>query len=121
MKLTTLTARSVRGLPRDWRDIEIGDRGIVVFGPNGVGKSSIVDALEYAIRGEASLYPVRRQNVNWDAGSPHVRDGDPEIAVELRNQQTSFQLEPNENIDALPDDFCHWVAVARGASFVLRR
>ena len=79
MILKTLKARSVRGIPRNWPDLAIGDRGLVIYGPNGMGKSSIVDALEYAVSSNSSLFSVNRQNVNWENGAPHIRSGEPDI------------------------------------------
>lgn len=121
MKLKSLRARSVRGIPPDWPDLPIGDRGMVIFGANGVGKSSIVDALEYAISAKTSLYPVRRQNVNWDAGAPHIRGGAPDVAVEVSGSKGFFALFPNNEPDGISEDDKTWIATARNASFVLRR
>jgi hypothetical protein len=121
MKLKGLKARSVRGIPRDWPDLAIGDRGMIIFGPNGVGKSSIVDALEYAISAKTSLYPVRRQNVNWDNGAPHIRGGAPEVAVEISGGNGPFYLAPHNEPDGISEDDQRWIATARNASFVLRR
>jgi len=121
MKLKCLKARSVRGIPSDWPDLSIGDRGIVIFGPNGVGKSSIVDALEYAISAKSSLYPVRRQNVNWDNGAPHIRGGAPDISVEVIGGNGPFWLTPNHDPNGTSPDDQTWIATARNASFVLRR
>ncbi len=111
----------MRGIPRDWPDLPIGARGMVIFGPNGVGKSSIVDALEYAISARTSLYPVRRLNVNWETGAPHICGGEPDIAVEVSGSGPAFTLAPDHEPDDISDDDRAWIATARNASFVLRR
>src|SRR5262245_58106423 len=92
MKPKALKARSVRGIPLDWPDLPVGDRGMIIYGPNGVGKSSIIDALEYGITAKSSLYPVKRQNVNWETGAPHVVGGTPNIVVEFIGANGSFEL-----------------------------
>jgi recombinational DNA repair ATPase RecF len=53
----------------------IGERGLVVYGPNGVGKSSLVDAIEFALTNDSTLYAEKRQGVNWQVGAPHIRGG----------------------------------------------
>lgn len=121
MKLRNLKARSVRGIPPDWPDLSIGDRGMVIFGPNGVGKSSIIDALEYAISAGTTLYPVKRQNVNWETGAPHIRGGEPDLAVEVFGGNGAFTLRPGLNPDDISDAGRAWIALARNATFVMRR
>lgn len=86
-----------------------------------MGKSSIVDALEYGLRGTSSLYPAQRQGVNWDAGAPHVRDGQPEIAVKLLSGGKPILLFPDHDLEGFTDDQRAWVEAGRNASFVLRR
>lgn len=121
MKLASLKARSVRGIPRDWTDLPIGAQGLVIFGQNGVGKSSVVDAIEYAVSGKTSLFPVRRQNVNWENGAPHVRHGASEISVKVAGSKKPFPLSADEYPDNLPEEDQAWILAARSASFVLRR
>ena len=121
MKLKTLRARSLRGIPSGWVDLQIGDRGAVIFGSNGVGKSSIVDAIEYAITGKSSLYPVSRQGVNWELGAPHVLGGEMQCAVEFGDGSGTFLLSSDTDLSNLTDYAKGWATVGRNASFVLRR
>ena len=74
-RLLELKASNLRGLPADWPEVQIGERGLVVYGPNGTGKSSIIDGIEYVLTGNSTLYAQPRQGVNWAAGAPHVRGG----------------------------------------------
>jgi hypothetical protein len=37
---------------------KIGERGLIVYGPNGVGKSSIIDAIEATIHGAGRIDDV---------------------------------------------------------------
>ena len=119
--LTKMRARSVRGLPRSWPDLSIAERGIVICGDNGVGKSSIVDALEHALTGDSTLYPTKRLGVSWDKGAPDVRDGDPNVWVELQTSVGPARIAADTRLQDLPEEAQRWLARARKSSFVLRR
>ncbi|OYV84076.1 MAG: hypothetical protein B7X04_01580 [Parcubacteria group bacterium 21-54-25] len=60
MKIKTLKISSVRGIPREWPTLDVGEKGMVIYGPNGVGKSSVIDAVEFALTGASSLFPETR-------------------------------------------------------------
>lgn len=121
MRLAKLTASSVRGIPRDWPELPIGTRGMIVYGANGVGKSSIVDALERAVSGKTTVFPVPRQGVNWETGGAHIHDGPPDIAVEVSEGSTTFTLEPHTELSSTSEPMRRCIETARDASFVLRR
>lgn len=122
VRVKRIKATSVRGLPRAWAELEIGDRGLLVYGPNGVGKSSIVDAVEFALTGSTTVFPFARQGVSWARGGPHKRDGAPEIILTF---SASGGVTPpwcaGTDTEALPRDVQRWREQARTANFVLRR
>ena len=121
MILTKLKASSVRGIPRDWPDVQIGQRGLVVYGPSGVGKSSIIDALEFGLAQDSTLFPHNRTGVSWSAAAPHVRTGDPEIAIQVEHDGATHVIAEAVPIETYPPEVREWLAMAQGASFVLRR
>jgi predicted ATP-dependent endonuclease of OLD family len=121
VSLKRLVVCSVRGIPRSWPELEIGDKGLVTYGGNGVGKSSIVDALEFALSSRSSLYPVHRQQVNWDTGAPHVRDGASDISVEIAIGGQTVSFAPQQDPSELREDQREWVTTAHKATYVLRR
>lgn len=122
MILKSLKARSIRGIPAGWTDLGIGQNGLVIYGPNGVGKTSIVDAIEFSIRNETDLYPVNRQGVTWETGSPHVLGGDREVSITVSSDGgREFAVGPASEPNDLAKDEQGWITAARGASFVLRR
>ena len=121
MKLTALKASSTRGIPRDWPSLDIGEKGLVVYGPNGVGKSSIIDCLEFALTQRSSLFEENRQGVSWEQAAPHVRHGAPGISICVKDGSTARTLTP----PALPEELTpagqEWMSAAAACSFVLRR
>ena len=52
MKLLSLNVQNVRGLPK--LQLTLGGKTSVITGPNGVGKSSVVDAIEFLFTGNIS-------------------------------------------------------------------
>ena len=122
MKIVALKAHSVRGIPANWSDLDVGDRGLIIYGPNGVGKSSIIDALEYTLSGKTTLFPRSIQGVTWNSAAPHVRDGKPTLKVQLNNHERSITLDPNnDETEKLAEEEISWITKARNANFVLRR
>ena len=118
MKLATLTVSSLRGIPHDWPQVDIGDKGLVVYGANGVGKSSLIDAIEHILTGASTLYAENRAGVNWEVGAPHVRGGPFSMSVALRNGNEVYTVSTGTTV---PPGAENWVGLARSASFVLRR
>lgn len=91
---------------------------MVIYGPNGVGKSSLIDALEFALTGRSSLYGVGRQGVNWAAGAPHIRGGQMKVSVRLNEAGQDYTLTPDETA---PPAITEWSSLAAKSGFVLRR
>jgi energy-coupling factor transporter ATP-binding protein EcfA2 len=97
----------------------VGDRGVLILGGNGTGKSSIVDAVEIAIAGESSLYPDDQQGVNWDRASPHVIGGAPQVTCSIEDDAgTRYEISLGAEI---PESARAWIESARSSRFVLRR
>ena len=121
MKIATLKASSVRGIPRAWPDLAVGPKGLVIYGPNGVGKSSIVDAFEFALTRQSSLFPENRQGVSWDTAAPHVRTGRGEIVIQLIDDSLTAEIGPDVDRSSHPPSVSSWIDLAEESNFVLRR
>jgi len=118
VRLSRLEIEALRGIPKGWPSIPIGEGGLVVYGPNGTGKSSIIDGIEAALEKESSLYAEKRQGVNWEKGSEHVGGGP--------RRAEMFGIVPgNEyNLTTLkdaPSNVVQWKQIAASSMFVLRR
>lgn len=118
MRLSRLEIEALRGIPRGWPSIKISDGGLVVYGPNGTGKSSIIDGVEAALEKESSLYAEKRQGVNWEKGSEHVGGGPKRAEVFGRSGGTEYNL---STLDGAPSDIADWKETAAASMFVLRR
>ncbi|MBT9139375.1 MAG: hypothetical protein DDT31_01959 [Syntrophomonadaceae bacterium] len=121
IQIKTLKANSVRGLPRHWEALHMDELGLVIYGSNGSGKSSVVDAAEYVLTNESSLFDRDRTGVNWSSASPHVRHGNPDILLEFTDGVTNYELRPNQDTTTFPPAVQSWLALARDTKFVLRR
>lgn len=96
MKIVSLTASNIKRLTA----VEITPDGstVVITGKNGAGKSSVLDAIEYALAGKSSQCPqpvrkgAKRAEVVCDLGDLIVRrtftrDGGGSLIVELPNSE----------------------------------
>ena len=121
MRLTKLHAQSVRGIPRGWPAIDICKKGLIIYGSNGTGKSSLVDALENVLINDSSLFQENRTGVNWSKAAPHVIDGSPDIKIELKGSKDTLTISNEGSFELLNDEANNWLSSARNASFILRR
>lgn len=116
--LRRLEISGLRGLPAKWPPINVRTNGLVVYGPNGSGKSSIVDGIEYALKGTTSLFPENRQGVSWEKGSPHVKGGPRKANIICEVDGAEYNLNDGST---LPVALQRWRDIAATSSFVLRR
>src|SRR5713101_4433621 len=121
MKIKALRARSVRGIPRSWPELPVGERGLIVYGANGVGKSSIIDGFEFGLTQQSTLFQENRLGVSWDAASPHVKDGVSEVTIVLVDGQAEVDVGPGVEDPQLSAEGLQWMETASTSNFVLRR
>ena len=53
MKILDMTVKDVRGI-RQEINFEPEGKNVVIFGPNGTGKSAVVDAIDFLLTGDIS-------------------------------------------------------------------
>ena len=71
MRLLELTVKNVRGVTAS--HIDLGGRNVVIWGPNGVGKSSIVDAIDFLFTGKISrLMGAGTAGITLARHGPHI-------------------------------------------------
>ena len=108
-------------MPRYWGDYDVGPRGLIICGENGTGKTSVIDALEYALKGISTLFSTNRMGVSWELAAPHVRTGSPDVAAYLSDGTNSFHVTPDSEISQFPEDIGRWLEAARSSNFIFRR
>jgi recombinational DNA repair ATPase RecF len=118
VKIERVEIARLREIPGGWPDLVIGDKGLVIYGPNGVGKSSIIDALEATIAGRSTLFANERTGVSWEIAAPHLGGGVPAVTIRGKLSGKPTELTLGRTPDS---DLSDWIKIARTASFVLRR
>lgn len=83
MTLKSIKIYSIRGIKE--LELEIGSRGAVIYGENGTGKSSIVDAIEYFFSGNISHLKSAKSLSVKEYGSHIYKTKDPEISLIFSN------------------------------------
>jgi hypothetical protein len=119
--LRTIKPDSIRGLPRHWGNLDVGRRGLIICGENGTGKTSVLDALEYALKGTSTLFSNNRIGVKWELAAPHVRTGSPDVCAYISDGTKSYTVVPDSEISQFPEDISRWIEIARTSKFILRR
>jgi DNA replication and repair protein RecF len=85
MLVTRLRLRDFRSYPS--ADVPLGERLTIVHGPNGVGKTNLLEALYFGCTGRSCRTTAEREVVRFDAGTARVevagrdRDGAHELSV----------------------------------------
>lgn len=121
MKVTSIEAKAIRGLPKSNGTLEVGERGLILCGPNGSGKSSVVDSIELALGCESTLFAETAQGVNWNLAGPHIVDGNPKVSLCITSGSTSIVVGTGVDKSSLSREASDWIDAARDATFVLRR
>ena len=91
MKLLQLTVQNVRGLPD--LTLNLDGENIVIWGPNGVGKSCVVDAIDFLFTGKISRL------TGEGTGSLNLARHGPHIDHDAQSAQVSAMVE----LEGFPD------------------
>lgn len=119
MKLKLLKVRALRGL----RDLEIPfeGKGLLLWGENGSGKSSIVDALDFLFTGQIRhLGGIR--GLSLSRHGPHFDMGETAMEVEATFDPGPVVVSRTiSNAPVVPSVLATVWDTAKGGNFVLRR
>lgn len=120
IQIKNLEIRNFRGIRQECR-LPINGRSVLLFGENGTGKSSFLDAIEKVFTGSVSVLDDRAQGISSDRHGPHIRAGnDPtEISVTFTDDST-VTLNP-ATFDSLSEEAKSYIEVARLNLHCLRR
>lgn len=120
-RIRRLDLRGFRGVLKDVSLLFDG-KSVLLFGENGSGKSSFVDALEKLFAGRVLTLDGRAQGLSSDRHGPHIHhvNGPPHIAVTF-DDRDSTTFTQDSDLAALPADIRMYVDSARENLFILRR
>lgn len=118
MRLTNIEAEGIRGIPVGWPALPVGPKGLFLYGPNGTGKTSVVDALEFLLTRRSTLFSENRTGVNWNAAKQHIRASDVAACLTLTEEQTTVKVRYEQPIPVEAEEWCQ---SAVQSSFLLRR
>ena len=120
-RIQRLDVRGFRGVHTQTSLLFLG-RSVLLFGENGTGKSSFVDAIEKLFTGRVSTLDGRAQGISSDRHGPHIHDGANTLSIAVTFDDpgtTTFALRSNGN--ALPADIREYLTSARENLYILRR
>jgi energy-coupling factor transporter ATP-binding protein EcfA2 len=117
-RIRRLELRGFRGV-RSEVALLFDGKSILLFGENGTGKSSFVDALEKLFTGRVSTLDGR-QGLSSDHHGPHILNGDTRIGVSFDDREsTAFTL--GSDPGTLPPNIQRYVHSAGQNLYLLRR
>lgn len=120
MKLKTVRAKRCRGI-LDGPDLPLGSGGLLLCGSNGTGKSSFIDALEFALTGKCSSLDTGDRGLSWGTHGTHVAgDGSPEVEL-IFDMGGSEHIWTRGGTATPPAKVKAFIDAAEGETFILRR
>jgi energy-coupling factor transporter ATP-binding protein EcfA2 len=133
--LKELKVKHTRGIVNS--DVPLNRNGLVIWGSNGTGKSSFVDALEFALTKSGGSLEKRGTGINWTRHGAHIpvttpddakegakapRTKKPAIELVLDVDGTAITVKSGKLDDPeLPESVRVYLAAASNFPFVLRR
>jgi recombinational DNA repair ATPase RecF len=102
------------------RSLLFDGKSILLFGENGVGKSTFVDALDKILTGEVFSLDHRAQGLSSQRFGPHIKATSTEISLVFNDSNhTTFNTSTAPN--TCPVEIREYLHVARTPVYILRR
>jgi DNA repair exonuclease SbcCD ATPase subunit len=120
MKLKTLKAKQCRGIVNG-PDLPLGSGGLLLCGSNGTGKSSFIDALEFALTGRCASLDTGDRGLSWNTHGSHVNgDGAPVVELVFNMGGSEYTWSRDTAITP-PAPIKGFIDAAKNDTFILRR
>ncbi|GEM_PF-5689045 len=120
-RIRRLEIRGFRGI-RQQVPLLLEGKSVLLFGENGTGKSSFVDALEKLFTGRVSTLDGRAQGLSSDQHGPHIRNGQYPTRIAITFDDTSSTVfDVQTSLASLPPQLQEYIEAARENLYVLRR
>jgi len=119
LKIKNLKAKYFRGIVEN--DLEFNGKSVILFGENGQGKSSFVDALEFLFKGEVS-YLEEAQTTSTSRHVPHISSDRKNCEVEIEFQDGSKIIRNfRQGLSQIPTHTQTYFQQGIESPFILRR
>src|SRR3990172_9731409 len=120
-RIRRLEIRGFRGV-RQQVPLLLEGKSVLLFGENGTGKSSFVDALEKLFTGRVSTLDGRAQGLSSDEHGPHIGNGQfpTRIAITFDDKSSTI-FDSQTSLTSLPPQLQEYIEAARENLYVLRR
>lgn len=120
-RIRRLDVQSFRGI-RQEVGLLMESRSVLLFGENGTGKSSFVDAIERLLVGRVSTLDGRASGLSSDRHGPHIRSGPyPTKIVLTFDDPAATVLDLHTDRNTLPPSIKDYLAAAGENVYILRR
>lgn len=120
-RIRRLDVQGFRGI-RQRNSLLFDGKSILLFGENGTGKSSFVDAIEKLLTGKVSMLDGRGLGLSSDRQGPHILDGQyPTQVAIVFDDKLSTTLELSTVTGKLPASALAYVEAGSQNLFILRR
>ncbi len=119
--ISRLEVADFRGVPGPGTSLIFDNKSVLLFGENGTGKSSFVDAIEKLLCGRVATLDGRAQGISSDRQGPHIRAGlsGPAISIVFSNPQFTYSL--GTEVSVTPNALAPYMNGAKEDLFILRR
>lgn len=98
IQLKSLSVGPFRGFARK-EDFDLASQLVLIYGPNGTGKSSFCEALEYGLLGNVAEAESKRFRNQQDyLRNAHTKSFKPPVLVGISNQGNDAPVYANENL-----------------------
>src|SRR5207249_8252525 len=93
-EIKRLDVTNFRGVSRTTASLIFDGKSVLLFGENGTGKSSFVDAIENFFSGKVESLDGRAQGISSDRHGPHIHAGGaaPSISLTFSNPDLRYDL-----------------------------
>ncbi|MGD0818560.1 MAG: AAA family ATPase [Methanomassiliicoccales archaeon] len=119
MKVKNMTISGVRGVPSLQLNFE--GKNVLIYGENGTGKSSIIDAIEFFFTGTVSRFKGI-QAISFNAHFPHVDYKLEDMKVEASiNPGGRTLIRTVSDVPHLPNELEEEFSMMADGTFILRR
>ncbi len=122
LRVDRIRIKAFRGV-REELTVRVGGRSLVLYGDNGTGKSTIVEALEFALSGNIKPLATAGQRVSVARHSHHVHCNPGDQVAEVVLSSPAGESRVGQHVDrrTLDPEVLEYLGAAADGTFILRR